>query len=292
MQEKALRIFLTTQNLSFVRQYLSDQWMKIHTGIGLKLPLTDFIFRKEVKLGSYSSESSMPPGAVVATKHMVDGKHPKPPHGWRVPYIVVWGSPRAPLRDLVIAPEDFLSRGSDLRVNHIYYIIKCINPSLDRLFRLCRVDINSWYSETRRPTPRIRRFPYRVPVLDGILRPPRRHFQMSITSFAQSNTCEICGAASVGYLCHHCKLNPSVAIISVNEDLNRVTKTERYLGSICEACCKFPQPATVGRDGKDLMIGSETCSNIDCAVFFERCRLIYKIEDLREAARLLINQTD
>ena len=95
IQEKSLRIFFTTKSIDNVRRYLSDQWAKIHAGIGLKLPIKDFIFRKAVKLGSYSSESNMPPGAIVVKKHILEDEHSDPPYGWRVPYIVVWGPPKA-----------------------------------------------------------------------------------------------------------------------------------------------------------------------------------------------------
>lgn len=65
---------------------------------------------------------------------------------------------QAPLRDLVVYPEEVLRRGSSLRINHTYYITKCINPALERLFRLCGVSITDWYLATSRPPPRIRRY--------------------------------------------------------------------------------------------------------------------------------------
>jgi DNA polymerase zeta len=46
---------------------MNRQWSKILLG---KISVSDLIFRKEVKLGSYSSIKSIPPAAIVATKIM------------------------------------------------------------------------------------------------------------------------------------------------------------------------------------------------------------------------------
>ncbi|OAY65298.1 DNA polymerase zeta catalytic subunit, partial [Ananas comosus] len=51
-----------------VKSYLQRQWTRILSG---KVSLQDFIFAKEVRLGTYSSRaSSLPPSAIVATKAM------------------------------------------------------------------------------------------------------------------------------------------------------------------------------------------------------------------------------
>ena len=46
IQEKSLKIFFRSQNLNYLRQFLCDQWVKMHLGIGYKIPLQDFVFRK------------------------------------------------------------------------------------------------------------------------------------------------------------------------------------------------------------------------------------------------------
>ena len=46
IQEKSLKIFFKSQNLNYLRHFLCDQWVKMHLGIGYKIPLQDFVFRK------------------------------------------------------------------------------------------------------------------------------------------------------------------------------------------------------------------------------------------------------
>ena len=53
------------------------------------------------------------------------GPRAQPPHRWRVPYVVVMtagGGSR--LKDLVVAPEALMRRGSGLVLNAKYYIEK------------------------------------------------------------------------------------------------------------------------------------------------------------------------
>jgi DNA polymerase zeta len=50
-----------------IKEYVQRQWKKILQG---RVSLEDFVFRKEVKLGSYKSAKSLPPAALVATKMM------------------------------------------------------------------------------------------------------------------------------------------------------------------------------------------------------------------------------
>ena len=46
-------MFCLIQDISLVKQYLSKQWSKILAG---RISLPDFIFAKEVRLGTYSSK--------------------------------------------------------------------------------------------------------------------------------------------------------------------------------------------------------------------------------------------
>jgi DNA polymerase zeta len=116
LQEKALRILFSTKDLSAVKAYLYDQWTRMHEG-GNRLPLRDFIFRREVRLGKYkgtnqdalstgfergqgegdggdaqaeeiASHRMLPSGAVVACKLMAKDPRAEPPYRWRVPYVV------------------------------------------------------------------------------------------------------------------------------------------------------------------------------------------------------------
>ena len=85
--------------------YLQRQWRRILAGT---VPLADFVFAKEVRLGTYSAKGPLPPHALVAAHRMSTDPRAEPRYGERVRYVVVYGGPRARLVDLVVAPEQVL----------------------------------------------------------------------------------------------------------------------------------------------------------------------------------------
>ncbi|KAF3772848.1 DNA polymerase zeta catalytic subunit [Nymphaea thermarum] len=112
----------------------------------------DFVFSKEVRLGTYSSRtSSLPPAAIVAMKPMRADPRAEPRYGERIPYIVVHGEPGGQLIDLVVDPLDVLDINSPYTLNDLYYIKKQIIPPLQRVFGLLGVDLNRWFSEMPQP---------------------------------------------------------------------------------------------------------------------------------------------
>lgn len=162
IQEKVLRLLFSSRDMSLVRGYLEAQWKKMLVGGDTQVLLRDFIFCKEVRFGHYASIASQPPGAIVATKAVLSDPMAVPPYNWRVPYVVVHGLPNAPLKHLVFDPQEVLRRGggTQLRLNFIYYITKCINPALDRVLSLCGVSVHAWYKNLVRPRPRTRHINY------------------------------------------------------------------------------------------------------------------------------------
>eukprot|EP01039_Chlorochromonas_danica_P009099 gene9099-10043_t len=150
IQEKILRLLFQSKDLTQIKQYLTIQWLKLLQDNG-RIVLKDFIFYKEVRYGYYHTISSQPPGAIVATKSVLIDEMTIPPYNWRVPYLVVYGPPNTPLKHLVYHPNDVLKRGSSLRCNFLYYIMKCINPALDRILSIVGVNINQWFRCLPRP---------------------------------------------------------------------------------------------------------------------------------------------
>lgn len=73
-----------------MKDYLERQWSKI---LGGRVSLADFVFAKEVRLGTYSNKGPAPPAAVVAAKAMAQDPRAEPRFSERVPYVVVHGPP-------------------------------------------------------------------------------------------------------------------------------------------------------------------------------------------------------
>ena len=57
-----------------------------------RINIQDFVFCKEVRLGTYSVRAAvMPPAAIVAAKAMSIDQRAEPKYGERVPYVVIHG---------------------------------------------------------------------------------------------------------------------------------------------------------------------------------------------------------
>jgi len=76
-----------------VKDYVERQWGKILSG---RVSLADFVFAKEVRLGTYSGKGPPPSAAIVATKAMSHDPRAEPRYGERIPYVVVHGPPGCP----------------------------------------------------------------------------------------------------------------------------------------------------------------------------------------------------
>lgn len=170
-KEVLILLFTTFGDLSLLKSYLILKWQQILQSHQDPLSPTsdnelervsfkDYIFNKEVKFGTYASVSSQPPGAIVATKEVLVDEMAIPPYNWKVPYVVVYGLPNTPLKNLVYHPKDVLKRGSSLRINYFYYITKCVNPALDRLLSLAGVNIFQWFQAMTRPKLLLRHINY------------------------------------------------------------------------------------------------------------------------------------
>lgn len=145
--ERALRMLFELRDVSLVRQMVQRVWQRI---ISNRVPLSEFTFRKEVKLGSY--KDVLPPAAVVATRAMEKDPRAAPRHGERVPFVVVFGGVGAALKDCVVSPSDMFKAEKEGtgRLHSTYYITKQIVPSLDRVFSLLGVNVAAWYAEMPR----------------------------------------------------------------------------------------------------------------------------------------------
>jgi DNA polymerase elongation subunit (family B) len=142
VMEQSLRTLFVTKDVSAVRRYVQRQFAKIMQD---RVSLRDFVFAKEVRLGSYSANAVPPPAALVSLKRMQRDPRAEPRYGERVRYAVVYGPPNAPLMDLVVAPREIMSASHALHVNATYYISKQIVPALARVFNLLGADPAAWF---------------------------------------------------------------------------------------------------------------------------------------------------
>ena len=201
IEEKCLRILFETQNLTEIRKYLWRQWDKI---LNHRVSLKDFIFAKEVRLGTY--RSLPPPAALVAMKKMALDPRSEPHYGQRVPYVVVAGTTQSRLCDLVVDPEAMVSSSQALRLNMNYYIRKQILPALSRLLNLVGADVDRWFAVM----PRNLKLTTKQRVQNSELRKTKT--KRTIDEYYGAMDCLVCSQEALPQksLCEKCFASPQV----------------------------------------------------------------------------------
>lgn len=207
-----------------VRAYLQRQWSRILSG---RVSIQDFVFAKEVRLGSYSTRTtaSLPPAAIVASKAMRVDPRAEPCYAERVPYVVVHGEPGARLVDMVVDPQDLLSLDSPCRLNDLYYIKKQIIPALQRVFGLVGADLQLWFQEMPRP------------VRDA---PTKFHFSVAnslrarIDHYYSSKHCVLCGELTQtgNHLCENCSENGPATAAAMTRRTSNLERDIQHLVSV------------------------------------------------------------
>jgi len=265
MLEQSLRLLFETNDLSIVKRKAQRQWKRILAG---RVTIEDFIFRQEVRMGSYK-EGHMPPAAIVASKRMDADPRANPRHGERIEYVVVFGPPGATLRQLVVSPEELLQgqRRGTLRLNATYYITKQIIPALERLFSLLGADVRAWFSEMPRPH-------FKATGRGG-------RTKGTMHSFYLSTKCILCGGWCEGLysergsvldvsVCAGCAKDRQSALFSIAMATNEQEIIRKRLTEACLQCTQSADPSQI------------RCTSLDCSIFFAREKSILRISEARK----------
>ncbi|KAJ4286287.1 DNA polymerase zeta [Kalmusia sp. IMI 367209] len=266
IEEKALKILFRTSDLSQVKEYFLQQCTKIMEG---RISIQDFLFAKEVKLGTYSDRGPPPPGALIATKRMLMDPRSEPQYGERVPYVVTTGAPNARLIDRCVSP-DVLLQNEHIELDAEYYILKNIIPPLERIFNLVGANVRQWYDEM----PKIQRI-RNIALLWDQKQPTSKPLAKStLESYMRSSICLVCrsklppssffaprlDAFFRPPLCLRCLKKPASTLLGLK---NAILKSEIRADQV-EAVC---------RNCSNLAWGDEIrCDSRDCPVFYTRIK--------------------
>lgn len=285
IEEKALKILFRTADLSQVKSYFQEQCTKIMQG---RISIQDFLFAKEVKLGTYSDRGPPPPGALIATKRMLADPRTEPQYGERVPYVVITGAPGARLIDRCVSPETLL-QNEHLELDAEYYISKNLIPPLERIFNLVGANVRQWFDEM----PKIQRIRnIALPLnsrteITGGGGAGASNLKKTMESYMKSSACLVCRSKlpptpphlpgvdidtfSLLPLCAKCLKRPARSLFALKE---RIWKSE----------VKAQQVDVVCRDCSNLTWGDEIrCDSRDCPVFYTRIREKSKLNELNES---------
>ncbi|KAH9849760.1 hypothetical protein C2E23DRAFT_870439 [Lenzites betulinus] len=262
MTETCLKILFRTQDLSQVKEYCCRTWARI---LENKVSIQDFIFAKEVKMGTYSDKVPPPPGVTVAARRMLEDPNDEPQYGERIPYVVVRGEPGSRLVDRATAPHE-LFRDSHKRLDASYYISRVLIPPLERIFNLVGADVRSWFDDMPKSL--------RADQTDVTLSPRKNKKSVMVANAFKiddhftSSHCLLCGALTPEVLCEVCRSDYAA---TMSELLSRAQVAEKRLKDVhvlCSSCCGTAPAEPV------------QCESLDCPWLYERKKLESQAEAL------------
>ena len=200
-----------------------------------RVSLRDFVFAKEVRLGTYSARASvLPAAAIVASKAMSLDPRAEPRYAERVPYVVVHGEPGARLSDVVVDPHTMLANG--LRLHDTYYITKQIIPALQRVFGLVGADLRQWYAELPRVyRPPTSKRPGKVTSKTEAERVNKGGLiKGTIDHYYLSQHCSVCGELMRGsqLVCSSCSANPQAVVSVLTTQTAQLEKEFKHLEAV------------------------------------------------------------
>jgi DNA polymerase zeta len=274
-----------------VKQHVQRAWHDLLTQ-DVKVNLSDYILAKEVRMGEYSSNRTLPLGAIVAERNMEIDPRAAPLYKQRVPYVVVAGPRNSRLGELVISPHMLLNQSTKSRLNVVYYIEKQMIPALRRVFTLVGADVDAWF----RDMPKSHRQADPPPTLaykwiygDAGSSTSSTHHH-TIDSHFSSLHCIVCSALGLRngqVVCHNCQTQPQAVHAILAEWIRHWECNEQRLRTVCFHCtggadvdrCDSPwcfrlflRPSEHAPcpccDAREY----RRCDSLDCPIFFSRKR--------------------
>lgn len=268
---ECLRILFDTHQMGAVKRYFLEQAAKLQRG---DLCPTNLILRREVKLGTYAKESTLPPGARVALQLMASDPATAPVYGERVPYVVV-KTDALQLKDMVLHPDRLLQEPQRHELNSTYYMEKHIAPSLNRIFHMLGIDVLRWLKEL--PRPRRRANLFNTPLVtwqeSGSLvahvtsEGPNK--KSTIDEFYQSAICAVC------------RIEPSCTRANEPPVCRKCADTERANSFAYVARKCFELEVALGMEEEKCRIccggtassdQTARCMSLDCGTLFSKVR--------------------
>lgn len=289
MLEACIRILFRSRDLSLVKSYLQRQWRKILEG---RVSPQDFIFAKEVRLGSYSDKVAPPPGAAVSSRRMLADPRSEPQYGERVPYIISQGEPRAKLNQQAVSPEAFL-KNPQLQINALYYITRTIIPPLARVFNLLGADVEAWFHEMPKPNNAYWNKRPTVALLSAVLAQQEETEAeaadnadgavssqrlaagkgtssaaiATLNSHYATETCLLCSSRTEALVCLDCRQLPQQSIHAISSKLHNLQSQAAAIDRICSTCAGMERPGPV------------ECVSLDCPYTYQKTKVHKSLED-------------
>ena len=253
MVEQCIRLLFSTKDLSQIKAFVQNEFSKIMCG---KVLVQDFCFAKEVKLGYYKSEKTMPPGAVLAKKLMEQDNQNEPQYKERVPFVVVKGKKNDLLRDRCIPPLQYLQNMDKFQLDSDYYIIKTLIPPLNRIFNLMGVNVDEWWKEIPKNQS-----------LDDFS-------SNTIVKQVKLNACLRCGKASSRKICFSCTSDKEY-VQEIYPIAKRIEKMDNTL-KVCRQCVAVNYCNNNNAKSSNFI---HQCNAQTCSVYYQRYKACYMLSN-------------
>ncbi|KAG1783945.1 hypothetical protein EV702DRAFT_958561 [Suillus placidus] len=250
MTETCLKILFRTQDLSRVKDYCYQSWTKI---LQNQASIQDFVFAKEVKMGTYSEKAPPPPGVAVAARRMTEDENDEVQYGDRIPYVIIRGDPQTRLVDRAVSPEELL-QNKHMQLDASYYISRVLIPPLERVFNLVGADVRTWFDDM----PKAIRVNHPNPLAMSPKKQTITANRLKIDEHFQSSQCLACGGLSSDRICESCRRTPRETMPTL---LDQIRKGEAQLldaQRVCASCASTANTEPI------------ECINIDCPWLFDR----------------------
>lgn len=261
--KKCIKIlFESNGDLYQTKPYIQWQIKKILNG---RLSnLNDFVFAKEFWGLKYYSNESLMPSCIIARQRLRHDPRAEPRTRERVPYIIVSGSAKDRLADLVRDPMELLFDRS-LQINAPYYIERAIFPPLVRLLEaltdFASTILQEWYEEVRH---------FRASKLKLSTAPAESADKLK--EFFQTSLCVLCQNRIVHHsenslqypLCVQCQQSSQRSIVLLKDRLWTAGQQFHQLARTCSICTGG------GVQGRELYwpVGRHQCSALTCTYLF------------------------
>ncbi|KAK0210432.1 hypothetical protein DFS33DRAFT_1458357 [Desarmillaria ectypa] len=250
MTETCLKILFRTQDLSKVKDYCCRSWSKL---LGNRAAVHDFIFAKEVRMGTYSDQVPPPPGAAVAARRTLLDPYHEPQYGERVPYVISRGPPDTRLVDRAMEPLDLLNNPR-ASLDAEYYISRVLIPPLERIFNLVGANVRQWYDDM----PKLKPIGERPASPSKKKAGPEAIERFNIDEHFGNSLCLTCGSYAPEGICDVCRMDTQATMAGVLNRINVIEKRFMETQKVCASCAQIP--------------GSEEirCESLDCPWLFAR----------------------
>ena len=253
--KQALHILFKTRDLSNIKTFLQNQFMKIAKN---QISVQDFIFAKEYRGRDSYRQGASVPALEIAKKRLKNDPRSEPLVGERVQYVICYGTPGLPLIQLVHEPAQLLF-SNNFYLNSIYYITKAIIPPLQRVFGLMGVNVLAWYNELPKD-------------LRMHFVPTNTRSKHTLSHYYHTKHCPFCDKVSDS-LCVCYQDQQKVGVL-IHSELSLISDRLHSLYSICTDCTNTP--SIVANPGTPH---NRNCVNFTCPVMFKRIKLCNRISE-------------